>query len=743
MPGLGPTVLLAALTSTATSTVGPSATTTSAGGIVADEPDPGQFAVLVRGKRLRLPRIVGSAHAIDEKTLERYEHTDVHRVLGGVPGVYVRNEDGFGLRPNIGLRGANSDRSAKVTLMEDGIPASPAPYSANAAYYFPLMARVRGVEVYKGPGSTRFGPHTIGGAINLLTSAVPEDGFEGDLKLGLGLDMFGEVLGRAGWGNRDFGLLAEGVHVRSDGFKALDGGGDTGFARTDLLVKGRLRFGGGGAASHGLEAVASLGLESSDETYLGLTDADLATTPLRRYAASQLDLMDWTRLGLRASYVLDTSALELRLTVYRNTLSRAWRKLNRFGGGAPALDDILRSPSGSHAAYYAVLTGQNDSDPSLEALSLMIGTNDRRFFSQGVAAVARSNALRLAGTVHRIELGARLHNDGVERYQYEDPHLMASGRLVATGSPRVVNTDERGTALALALHIMDEARWGDLTLVPGLRAEVVATEMDGLVTRYAGQRTDVALLPSFGVHYRLTAALGVFGGVHVGFSPVAPGQAPGVEPEKSLSFEAGARLLAGGTKAEVVGFVSDYSNLVGTCGQSAGCDEVAANQQYSGGAAQVYGVEVSLRQEERLPADVQLYGELSYTLTGSQFLTDLRGSGFPLFEGARVGDELPYVPLHQASLVLGATHPHFDVSASARFLDRMRDRYGSGAEAEADYTDRYVVVDAVAAWLFGDGRLYLKADNVLNATYASSRRPFGARPGAPFFLSIGYKHHFE
>ena len=81
----------------------------------------------------------GSIYIVRKKQLERFAYDDPHQVLLGVPGVNVRGEDGMGLRPNIGMRGVASDRSKKITLMEDGILFGPAPYSAPAAYYFPII----------------------------------------------------------------------------------------------------------------------------------------------------------------------------------------------------------------------------------------------------------------------------------------------------------------------------------------------------------------------------------------------------------------------------------------------------------------------------------------------------------------------------------------------------------------------------------------------------------------------------
>ena len=75
----------------------------------------------------------GARAELTKEALEREEHDDLHKVLRSIAGVYLRDEDGYGLRPNIGMRGAAADRSAKVTLMEDGVLIAPAALQTTVA----------------------------------------------------------------------------------------------------------------------------------------------------------------------------------------------------------------------------------------------------------------------------------------------------------------------------------------------------------------------------------------------------------------------------------------------------------------------------------------------------------------------------------------------------------------------------------------------------------------------------------
>ena len=117
--------------------------------------------------------IGGSADVIGEEALTRSHVFTANEALRRVPGLQVRDEEGFGLRPNIGLRGLNPTRTTKITLLEDGLPLAYSPYGDNASYYHPPIDRFAALEVLKGAHSLFFGPQTIGGVINYLTPDAP------------------------------------------------------------------------------------------------------------------------------------------------------------------------------------------------------------------------------------------------------------------------------------------------------------------------------------------------------------------------------------------------------------------------------------------------------------------------------------------------------------------------------------------------------------------------------------------
>ena len=725
--------------------------------------------IRVVGEAARARRIAGSAHLVDATELKRFEYDDVGRALVKVPGVYVRDEDGFGLRPNIGIRGANSDRSAKIVLLEDGVLLGLAPYSAPAAYFVPLMTRMEGLEVFKGPAAVRTGPFTVGGAVNYVTADVPY-GAEGLLDVAGGRFGYMKGHGRYGWGNESFGFLLEGVRLTSSGFKELDGGGDTGFEKNEAMLKVRASTDPLKRIVHRLDLKLGYADEVSNETYLGLTQEDFRADPYRRYRASALGRMEWERTQAEIAYTLFVDdLLEARLVGYRHDFSRAWFKLNSFAESAP-VDDPRRYQSGDNPREFLgsgldaeqaqrldVLRGRVASTEVRDPLGLLrIGTNDRQFISQGLQL---DGELRLGdeGVEQRLRFGARLHFDQVERLHTEQTWRMEVlgdelGNLVREPEPIDTTREDRESALAFSAYLQDDLTlFQDLVLSPGVRVEVIRTESErfGPGARPRIDNEYAVLIPGFGAYYQLTDALGILAGVHRGFSPLAPGQDEAVEIESSINYEGGFRYRRSGTSAEVIGFFADYSNLLLTCTFSQGCEDVDVGKQFNAGSVFVYGLEALATQSLSLPGSSSLDLSASYTLTLSELRAfDPQARGNPQFENAQPGDELPYLPTHQGNLTAtwGVPLGRFAdrqwlgrIALSYTFVDRMRDSASAGTELPDElFTDAQHLLDLSAQVETGVGaRVYLLVNNLLDQAYIASRRPFGARPGAPLNLQVG------
>ncbi len=711
------------------------------------EQDPVDVSVL--GKALRVPRVAGSAHTYDEEDLARFEDDDVQRFLSReTPGVYARGEDGYGLRPNIGMRGGTSDRSRKVALLEDGILFGPAPYSAPAAYFFPLTTRMVGLEVFKGASAIRHGPNTIGGAINFLTRRIPY-GHEAGIDLAAGTESYGKGHAYYGYGTTHWGVLVEGVRLRSNGFKQIDGGNPkAGFDKMEFMAKARVNSDPNAPVYHEGQIKLGYSRERSNETYLGLSDEDFAATPNRRYLTTALDNMAFDRMQVEASYGLVVrDLLTMKTTVYRHDFVREWFKVNRFqpdalGGGAPAIKEILGDPSGSRAVFYDVLRGAADStDAGVPPLG--IGENDRRYVSQGVQNRQRWTLPTLGGLVEQnVQIGMRYHYDRVARYHTEDPYLVVGGRLVRAPGDQLLLRRDQGQANALALSAIDEISIWRFLISPGLRFEYIRThyerdEVDGLTVVKGEQKV---LLPGVGVVFQIFDGFNALAGVHQGFSPVAPGQTADVKPETSTNLEAGARLSTELLRVEAIGFLSLYDNLTGECTFSAACAEQDLNRQFNAGEARIAGLEAAIGADVPTPIELVFPVAATYTFTHTELLSDF-SSAIPGFDEVQAGDRIPYVPEHQVGGRVGVMADgwgSFNVAMS--YVSRMRETAGRGEADPADLTDAQFTIDLLAeATILPELSVYGSVLNLFNNSYIVSRRPFGARPGRPRFGQIGVK----
>ncbi|MBX3219350.1 MAG: TonB-dependent receptor [Labilithrix sp.] len=693
----------------------------------------------------RLAETGGSAHVLRDVQLRRYAYDDPHQVLMGVPGVYVRPEDGFGLRPNIGIRGANSDRSKKVTLMEDGILVGPAPYSAPAAYYFPMIDRMRTVRVVKGPASIVYGPQTVGGAIDLVTREIPS-GRKVTYDLAFGQYLFNKQHVTYGTSDERSGFLIEGMRVSNAGFKELDRvGGDTGFTRNEWMAKGSYVVDPESRIQNEIGVKLGYSDEASNETYLGLTDADARATPNRRYYASKMDRMSWHRTAVAVTHKARFSRdLELTTTVYRHDLHRVWRKVNGFRGAGAA--DVLANPdTPRNQLSLGALRG--DVDTTSDAQTILIGPNDRTFVSQGVQTQAIA-AAKTGPVAHRFTYGVRAHYDEIVRKHTEDGFVVRNGELTPDGRVTAVTADNTASTHALALWAVDAMTFGPVTFTPGVRIEAIHASykerliVPGTPTLPIDGAVYQAVIPGASAYWAITRRLGVLAGVHKGFSPVPPEQARTNKPEESVNSEAGARWTTRHARVEAIGFYNAYSNLTNLCTFSNGCVGANVDRQFDGGRARILGAEVYGETELPLGGGFLLPSRVAYTYTYSEFLSTF-SSADPQFGAVRAGDELPYVPPNQLSGSVGLEKEPWGVNVAGTFVDSMRERAGQGTPNPGDLTDAYFLLDASVKYkVFSAVELYVNGRNLLNDRYIASRRPYGARPGAPLWVLAGVRGEF-
>ncbi len=709
--------------------------------------------VLVSGSRVGVLRhLPGSVAIIDNSSLRRAQPISGNEVLRNVSGVNVVEEEGAGLRANIGIRGLDPDRSRTVLVLEDGVPVALAPYGEPEMYFTPNIDRMSGLEVLKGNGSILFGPQTIGGVINYLTPDAPENP-SGSLRIKGG----------------DFGYFSSffqyGNTINNNGFlmnytrKQADNFGPTHFRLNDFNVKLNTKF------SPISQLVVRIGVydETSNSSYVGITQSMYDAGGWDDQIIAPDDQLDVRRYSVSASHkYLLTEGLQLSTTVFGYTTSRNWLR-----------QDFTHNSEASNLT--GVVHGIEDGREGAIYLRNSTGQRNRQFEVAGIEPRLQY-LYELGGRSAKLDFGTRfLYERAFEQ--------RVNGTMAGALSGNLIN-DEIRSGNAVSLFVQNFWRLTDrLSFTAGLRSENIWYNREihraGSADLFVTADSEVfALIPGAGFNYNFSNEFGLFGGIHKGFAPPRIKDAISdngvdykLDAEESWNSELGIRFSKEAFQWEMTGFYMDFSNQVIPVSESSG----GVGAGYVNGGRTIHsGVESSLQLPMAFLVPDQWSGHLVMTGTyvHSEFSDDRHvvyktdvDNGDEVYQNVK-GNKTPYAPAVNLVAGIQVESPGgLGLSVTAnytgkQFTDVLNTKdvahwitIDEADEAfsyeQATMNGRIGQLDAfytlgLNGWYKHRGGLGLNfaIKNLTNQRYIASRRPQGIKVGMPRFVSAGLTFDF-
>ncbi|ORU90960.1 MAG: hypothetical protein A6F72_00090 [Cycloclasticus sp. symbiont of Poecilosclerida sp. N] len=463
-------------------------------------------------KKLETGRLLqdhpGAVTIISKKQIEAFQPLSSIDVLKTIPGVFAPSEYGRGLRPNIGFRGMNPNRSKSGTLLAaDGVPIQPAVYGDKSAYYNVPIEDVERIEVIRGGGSVLYGPGNIGGVVNYITNQPPA---------------------------KQTITLKETVR-------------DGSFFSTYLSSGDTLNNGTGYLLSY---------LNKSGETNRENTDTDVNNISLKVTSPDSIDGGgNWYRFnyyrevsntpgGLSAEQFKDDPDKSVR----SNDIFRGRRASADFHFDAPIKEGVdfeslaylsffernwQIANEADNATYSAADELANSAN--IEGTAKDTGNRhfEREFFVVGVEPRIRfKNALG-----GKLTLGSRLHFENMNDIR----------RRGSSHTDRSGYTDRDSTlkTTAFAPYVEVEHAWGKLTTITGLRQEFIEQDINvGLRGGNIGKKTQAETsetVGGVGLSYKLDSDSNIYAGIHKTFEPPTFSEAvdPTTGTDKDLDSETG------------------------------------------------------------------------------------------------------------------------------------------------------------------------------------------------------------
>lgn len=601
-------------------------------------------ANLLAGTEASLSEVPGSIERVDVQTLQNSRVFNFSEALRKVSGVNVREEEGFGLRPNIGIRGTNPTRSTKVLLLEDGVPLAYAPYGDNSSYYHPPIERYESIEVLKGSGQIAFGPQTVAGLINYITPNPTEKPSFGVRLTGGNRAFFNGSFTGSGTINKT-GIFANYTRKQGDGARE-----NISSKLNDISTKVVQTLND----SNALTFKFSYYGEDSNVTYSGLTTAEYAAAP--RENPFENDFFYGDRYGFSASHagVISSKAV-VNTNFYANKFKRHWWRQSSNSGQRP---------------------NRLNADPdclSMASLSTTCGNEGRLREFETYGIEPRFTFNYDAGTKFRGELQA-----GVRGHWEVQKRRQENGDLPNSRSGVPVEINERRND-AYSGFVQNRFIFGDLAITPGVRFERIDIERINLLALpiAVGNTTVNEIIPGIGVAYSGLPKTTIFFGVHRGFSPPRAediisnsGGVVELDSELSWNYEAGIRTNPmKGLRLEGAFFRLEYENQIVPASLAGGVGATLTN----GGETLQQGLEFSGQFDSGVVFESRhnVYLRTAYTWLP---IAEFRGVRFSSVAPSIsiTGNRLPYVPETTATTSLGYSHSNgFDAFVENVYVGRQ------------------------------------------------------------------------
>lgn len=636
----------------------------------------------------------GSIAVIDEEQLALLQPLSTQDALKSVPGIVIREEEGFGFIPNIGMRGLNPNRSQKLLVLEDGVPVSPGLFLANESYYSPRIERMQSIEVLKGAAGLRYGPTTIGGVINYKTKA-PEDGVKLTARVGSnGFRLLGVDAGGASPSNEAVAGISV-VTSRGDGFR------HNGFDLNDVVVKGGLQIND----NQWLSAKFTYYDNEVNTSYVGLRPNEYKNNPGKNPAPNDYFITDRKSFDINHEWEI-THDVKLNTLLYWSNLNRDfWRR-----------DIASRTIDGT---TFVACNGVSNCMTGRNREFEMFGLDSRLFITH-----------QSFGIKNETEIGVRLHHDALSNKTVRsktDPNAR-SGAL--TG-------DDSQKAEGLALYAQNRFELNEkFALTPGLRVESYDQKRKNELTSVAGKTNNTEVMPGVGATWQVAPQAQLFAGAFKGFSPAmvataisGDGVDQQLDAERSTNYEIGVRGVMQRFTYEATLFRMDFENQIVNQSLSSGIT------QANGGETLNQGVEVALEYE--IGSGWSVNGNATYVQI-AEFRNNALGP---------VGNRLPYAPELSSNMNVNYKTGGFKANlgayyVSSQFADaantKVENAIGTLGEIPGYTTfNLNAHYDVDKQWsLFGTVR------NLFDKKYIASRNPDGIFPGVGRNLEVGASYKF-